>query len=320
MTSRKPRDPFSDPYPDLTAEVERQLDAPFSPEEDQLAPSRLERWFANGCDYTTLTLSSPGIESQLSRYLAAKFNHNTTAYDTAIDAVYNTTRIGGSQLHHNLDGSHSWVGAINALRQQFPDDSQLQLSYRALVHLAKDATTPSGINPFLEPAQFVHAKEYLQTDVGLSAKTANDVLNINAVEICAATAGAIAVILELRHDQVDRLAELTGRLALSGFIASNALLLLLTSACLGRICYALWNGDSIRETCKGALLGVVSAGTFLSVSALCSPAVLVGAVAGLAAMLAVREGLRGALASLEADIDEMLHAQFARYRSLDALL
>src|SRR5437773_7004451 len=55
----------------------------------------------------SVALSTPGIENAISRELAARFNQNFDKYDAIIDNVYNETRIGGSELHHNLDGSHT---------------------------------------------------------------------------------------------------------------------------------------------------------------------------------------------------------------------
>ncbi|MCX7003830.1 MAG: hypothetical protein NTV22_11230, partial [bacterium] len=41
---------------------------------------------------------------RLDQWMAATFNHNFDAYDRAIDTAYNATHIGGSQLHHLVDG------------------------------------------------------------------------------------------------------------------------------------------------------------------------------------------------------------------------
>ena len=84
----------------------------------------------------------------VSRELAARFNTNNSPYDSAIDDRYITTHVGGSTLHHNLDGSHTFAGAMDALRRHFPGDSDFNLHLRSLEHLARDFTTPSGITHF----------------------------------------------------------------------------------------------------------------------------------------------------------------------------
>jgi hypothetical protein len=47
-------------------------------------------------------------------WFADKFNKNSNVYDTAIDAVYNRSHVGGSGLHHIVDGNHSIWGALKA--------------------------------------------------------------------------------------------------------------------------------------------------------------------------------------------------------------
>ena len=52
-----------------------------------------------------------GVAQQLAEWINTA---NTTAYDKAIDSVYLSTHVGGSQLHHLLDGQHDIFGAFDS--------------------------------------------------------------------------------------------------------------------------------------------------------------------------------------------------------------
>ena len=65
-----------------------------------------------GAASLTLLLGEPALESKLSSLLADRFNQNTNVYDSAIDSYYNSTHTGGSMLHLNIDGAHTFKGAL----------------------------------------------------------------------------------------------------------------------------------------------------------------------------------------------------------------
>ena len=59
----------------------------------------------------------------LAQWLASEFNHSFDAYDKAIDAAYNSTRVGGSWYHHIVDGQHDILGAFRAVQDVSADDT-----------------------------------------------------------------------------------------------------------------------------------------------------------------------------------------------------
>lgn len=85
----------------------------------------------------------------LASWSAEKFNHNFDDYDRAIDAVYNSTHVGGSSYHHLLDGQHSILGAFQAVKDVKTDDSFVTEFLQAGEHLLRDTASISGVNPFL---------------------------------------------------------------------------------------------------------------------------------------------------------------------------
>jgi len=105
----------------------------------------------------------------LAQILASEFNHNFDDYDRAIDAVYLSTRVGGSKYHHLIDGQHSFLGSLNAVKDVETDDSFLTELAQASEHLLRDAASVSGINPFfsLTPEQFESLAESCRS-IGIS--------------------------------------------------------------------------------------------------------------------------------------------------------
>lgn len=280
----------------------------------QPAPA-YRRLFESASNYLTLALSTPEFEGDLSGFLASRFNENKTKYDSIIDEYYNQTHIGGSSLHHNLDGSHTWDGAVNALQEAFPEESAVGSAYHAFVHLLRDVTTPSGINPFLSPSEFDQQKEILVESFHIPKSVANDLLNINATELCATAVATVGILLNFDEREMNRYGQYVSRLSLSSYIAGNPALLLLTTVLLGRICFQLWKGDSAAGLIDGGLQGGLSAATFFYAASLFSGQIFIGLVVGAAACFAVNWSYQLASSALRNDLDSMLEAQFSSYRS-----
>jgi len=172
-----------------------------------------------------LLLGEQNFENKLSTLLAQKYNVNSSAYDRAIDSIYNSNKIGGPTLHHNLDGAHTFEGALNILREHFPNDSDFQLALESIKHLSRDLTTPSGINPFLTPDNFQQSKDFLVHHLDMSASSANDLLNINAVELGGALIATLAVVYNLKNEQIDKMGAYFSRISLVSLISGNPALL-----------------------------------------------------------------------------------------------
>ncbi|MFC1836234.1 hypothetical protein ACFL2Q_16200 [Thermodesulfobacteriota bacterium] len=304
---------FRNRYDDLLSE---DIAAKF----DIRSDPRYRRLTEDSLNYVSLALSTPHFEQELSTYLADKFNHNSTVYDRAIDAVYNHTRVGGSILHHNLDGSHTWSGAMEALKERFPDDSEFEHALHATDHLLRDTTTPSGINPFLDPSDFRAAKDFLEEAFNIPSTKANDILNINAAELLGAAAATVALLLSFNEKQTDQLGEYFGRLGLSSYLAGNPALLMVSAVCFGKVCYDLWTGESVADALDGTLAGGLSAATFWVVAAQFTGPLFIGLAAGAACCFATNWCYKQVRSVVTYDFDDVLQSQFAGYRSYHKLI
>lgn len=241
--------------------------------------------------YLTLWLSEPKLERVLSHELAARFNENTDAYDRAIDSVYNETRIGGALQHHNLDGQHTLSGAMDALRQAFPGESDFSLFTHASDHLVRDLTTYSGINPWLTPQDYSALNHSLQNHFSLSSTEAHDLLNLNAVEAGAAVTGTFTILFALtRHEEQD-LGRYVGRLSVASIFAANPLLLSVVAAAGAVGIIRLWSGETDTSTIGGAIEGGLSAGAFFGAATLAGTPILgllLGTIASIGASAVLR--------------------------------
>lgn len=264
----------------------------------------------NGLGLLTAALNTPEIERILSRDLAEKFNHNSSKYDAAIDASYNATGIGGSKLHHNLDGSHTFDGAMLALRENFPDDVESLLRFRALEHLARDFTTPSGINPLLAPNDFVASKTFLTEDLGISAQLANDLLNFNAAEL-GLNLGCVGMVL-LRPDSqnISTIGRQLIRVASTSFFAGNALGIIAATGILLRI--AISEDIQYEQMLDGTIKG---AGEMILACALLPVFPLsVSLIIGSSVCAFGRLAFKGNY-DIAVEMEKMLSIQFPSYRS-----
>jgi hypothetical protein len=262
----------------------------------------------------TTALSTPGVENLASRELARRFNFKTSEYDSAIDAHFNATHVGGPTLHHNLDGSHTFSGAMDALRQHFPADSDFQLHVHRLEHFARDFSTPSGINPFLEPHDFLTAKATLE-NLGISPTIANDLLNFNAAELGTALIGAGAVLFALSNARASALSAQTGRLATTYFFAGNALGMIFATAVFLRLAL-----DPSADKFLMAASAIGGAGQLVLAAALLpSLPISVSLIIGATAVAAGRSLLNGGY-DIGVEMERVFTSQFPRYRSYLACL
>ena len=116
----------------------------------QLTP-RLETLFRKGLgsqaqifSILQTSLAIPEASYLLNAWLQDIVKGTPTIYDKAMDAAYNSTRIGGGD-HRLFDGGHTIAGAFQAVRNASPDDSIFEEAAGFLQALARDATTPRGL-------------------------------------------------------------------------------------------------------------------------------------------------------------------------------
>jgi len=262
-----------------------------------------------------LLLGEPSLESKLSGFLAGRFNKNTNVYDIAIDSYYNTTHTGGAALHHNLDGAHTFQGALDALRLHFPDENDFNLIVKSVEHLSKDLTTSSGINPFLSPDDFETAKHFLTDNLDISSSSVNDLLNINAVELGSLIIATLSVIYSLEKKQMDQMGEYFSRLSIVSVISGNPALMLLSFILMGQSFIQLIKGGEMLKFADGIASGTLSTAAFFVATASLSgplfPVLILGLASGFGANWLYRKGK-----SLFADdLDDTFEAMFPAYKS-----
>lgn len=264
----------------------------------------------NGLSLLAAALNTPEIEKIISRELAEQFNRNSSEYDAAIDAFYNETGIGGSILHHNLDNSHTFKGAMRVLREDFSDDPESLLRLHALEHLARDFTTPSGINPLLAPNDFVVAKAFLTEDLGISRQLANDLLNFNAAELGLSLCCVGTLLFRPSRLQIRNIARQIVRVVSTSFFAGNALGLMAATGILLRI--AISEDIQHEQMLEGTIIGaaeMILACALLPALPLSLSLIIGSTVCALGCRL-----FQGKY-NIAVEMEKILNMQFPRYRS-----
>lgn len=230
-----------------------------------------------------------GAASELSKWMADNFNHNFDAYDSAIDAVYNQTHIGGSSLHHLLDGQHSFLGAIRAVHDVKPDDSFVQEISQATEHLLRDTASVSGINPFFSlSAEQFDSLAGLCAPLGVSRPFLADALTINGPELLGGLLGLTGCIIAARVPDPGALSTLSGAYIVSAAASANPFLIPIAAAGLA---YSLYNTEDRRTVLVDAGKGSLVSGGAILISSLVGGPVWLGCLAGVGAAVAIRYSL-----------------------------
>lgn len=254
--------------------------------------TRIVRGSASVSQFSNDVLATD-VAGDIAGWFADKFNTNSNIYDSAIDSVYNSTRVGGSTLHHLVDGQHSLWGAIKAARDASPDDSFLDEVGGALEHLARDTASKSGINPFfsMEPAAYHRFAEGVQDTLGVSKSWVADALTFNAPEVVGAGLGVIPLALGWNRLGTERFSELTTSMAIASAVSANPLLGALTLVSGARtISKMRAEKGAFLKTVRGMARGALVTGVTVGVSRAIGGPVLLGLAAGVGAGILARHG------------------------------
>ncbi|MCI0454758.1 MAG: hypothetical protein L0Y68_07165 [Candidatus Dadabacteria bacterium] len=254
----------------------------------------LMKWALAGVILTgdVLAEDAPGeVGHSLAQILAEKFNHNFDAYDKAIDAAYNAGTGGSSALHHLLDGQHSIWGALEAVKDEFPDDTFLQELIQAIEHLIRDLCSISGINPlFSMTRDTFEAISSVVAPLGISKIYLADALTINGVEVLGATMLIPAMLLGRKSLNTVRTPELIGSLIVSSIASANPLLLAAAGYAMYKCCKKR-DEISWRQLCISAGKGALVTGIVTTVTSPIGGPVWIGLAASMATAIAVRAGI-----------------------------
>ncbi|EGP5302133.1 hypothetical protein EAC14_13565 [Enterococcus faecium] len=246
---------------------------------------------------TALTYES-GI---LASWMANKFNHNFDEYDRSIDAIYNSTGIGGSSNHHLLDGQHTILGAFQATKDVHIDDSFAREFTEAAEHLLRDSSSVSGINPLFSLTQVQYDKlASLTENLGISRSYLTDALTINGPEILGGTIAFLSSAYLGKNDKQDNLSTLSGSYVVSSLASANPLLF---GAAASGLVYSYKNSNNKLTTFKEAGKGsIVSGGALITSSIVGGPA-WISMVASICAALSIKYAIENPEKTFQRVID-----------------
>ncbi|PLS16049.1 hypothetical protein CVD28_18545 [Bacillus sp. M6-12] len=222
----------------------------------------------------------------LSQLLASEFNHNFDAYDTAIDSVYNATRIGGSNYHHLLDGQHSLLSSIHAVKDVKADDSFLTEIAQASEHLLRDVASVSGINPFftLTGEQFNSIASYCQ-EFGISKPFLADALTLNGPELIGGCLALTSSLIMGKKADPSLLSNLSGSFLVSSLATANPFLLPVAA---GGMAYSIYKAEDKKEALITAGKGAIVSGSAIAVGTVIGGPVWLGCMVGIGTAVAVK--------------------------------
>ncbi len=225
----------------------------------------------------------------LAQWMAHEFNHNFDEYDRAIDAVYNSTHVGGSSYHHLLDGQHSIWGAFQAVRDVKADDSFATEVLQAGEHLLRDTASVSGINPFfsLTSQQFQQVAHIVQP-FGLSKPFLADALTINGPELLGGMIALLSTLLVGKKLDPSCVSKLSGAYLISSIASANPMLFPVAA---GGLVYSLSKSENKKEALIQGGKGAIVSGSSLLIGGLVGGPIWLGCIAAIGAALAISYSL-----------------------------
>ncbi|WP_233879532.1 hypothetical protein [Virgibacillus halodenitrificans] len=206
----------------------------------------------------------------LSQWMASEFNHNFDEYDSAIDAVYNSSYIGGSSYHHLLDGQHTILGAFQAAQDVKADDTFATEFLQAGEHLLRDTASVSGVNPFFSLTQNQFEKLASVTEsIGISKTFLADILTINGPELLGGLVTITSSIIIGKKNDPTLLSKLSGSYLISSIGSANPLTFPIAAEGL---VYSIKKAGNKKEAIiKAAKGSIVSGGTLMASSLVGGP-------------------------------------------------
>ncbi len=222
-------------------------------------------------------------------WLGATFNEGIpSVYDKAVDAVYNTTHIGGGHLHRLFDGSHTVWGMWDKVREASPDDTFLQEVTGYATALGKDLSSSVGIPLFdWSKSSYDQVATALNTNFNIPKPWFSDFLHVNTTELIGTSICTIALALNWNKKQVKEFARLAGSLGVFAIASANPALAVVALVTLAKSFVDARQKGDYTEFVNGLVKGGVGAGIFLATASAIGGPVWVGIVAGICIGLVV---------------------------------
>ena len=212
-------------------------------------------------------INASGSGHQLDSILAGAINtSNSDIYGRAIDSVYNSSHIGGSQLHHLFDGQHDLVGAFEAARNASPTDSVGAELFGTAQHLSKDAFSVMGLPIMsINPETYRASADWIQSHLGISKSWQADFMQFNGMELLGGGIASAAVILGITNKDTGVLAEIAGSTGLAGALAANPIAMLAAATALVAAWKIKQDGASWSPEIRRVGIGLASSATAIGV-------------------------------------------------------
>lgn len=235
------------------------------------------------------TVLATDFVTQMDGRMRRAFTSKATIYDQAMDAKYHKDHIGGGD-HRLFDDGHDLFGAWQAVSNANPDDTLLHEVGAYFTALWKDLVTPHGL-PLMtfDHDHFQQVAQSLHDSLGVSTDWLKDMASYTATELIGASTGTLAVVLNWNADDVTRFSSLIGSFGLSSVVGGNPFLLLLAVIALARAYQTARPKEAYGSVARGMLKGGIGTGSFLAVSAMCTPHVWVGLMFGVCAGVMARK-------------------------------
>lgn len=207
----------------------------------------------------TQAVASSQVGSLLETLLANAINTpNTTIYDKAIDSVYLADGLGGSRLHHLIDGQHDIFGAFAAARNALPSDSLAAEVMGTAQHLAKDLFSKMGLPVVsIDAETYSKSSGWIESHLGISRAWQADFLQINGNELFCGMLSATCVVLGLKKRDAASLVEMAASTGLSSVLAANPISM--AAACIALV-LAWQRRENMRRSSEAVERAAVGAG------------------------------------------------------------
>lgn len=182
---------------------------------------------------------------------------NTNIYDKAIDSVYLTDRLGGSRLHHLVDGQHDVFGAFVAAKNALPDDSLGAEVMGAAHHLAKDLFSKMGLPIIsIDAETYRNSSHWIESHLGISRTWQADFLQINGNELFCGMLSATCIVFGVKKRDAAMLVEMGASTGLSSVLAANPISM--AAACIALV--LAWQKCGNMRPCQVVERATVGAG------------------------------------------------------------
>jgi len=187
-----------------------------------------------------------------------------TAWDRAMDAVYNAGREHGN-LHRLFDGGHSIKGALEAGWDAVPDANWMENVGGTLSAIWRDSVTPKGM-PFVTLSRDWYneatsvASRLSERGLPISSEFVRDWVTWDATEFVTSSLGAVIVVFQFKEDKAVQLARTAGSLGLVGAASANPLAVVVSGVALARSIQVRGTAKTGEEALRGAAVSAAAIG------------------------------------------------------------